>query len=235
MTRFKGVTETALSLRRRFMISGLGIEILMAANAALFPFEAHAGRSAEIPFHIQTGGYEFMKSTVTRKLVFAALLLALAMVLPFLTGQIPQIGQALCPMHIPVLLCGFVCGPIYAMAVGFIAPLLRFALFGMPPIFPTGVSMAFELLTYGLVAGLCYKHLPRRRINIYASLLIAMVAGRLVWGVVRFILTGLQPAKFGLAAFWAGAVAGSVPGIIVHIVLIPLLVMALEKAKLTIE
>lgn len=235
MTRFKGVTETALSLRRRFMISGLGIEIPMAANAALFPFEAHAGRSAEIPFHIQTGGYEFMKSTVTRKLVFAALLLALAMVLPFLTGQIPQIGQALCPMHIPVLLCGFVCGPIYAMAVGFIAPLLRFALFGMPPIFPTGVSMAFELLTYGLVAGLCYKHLPRRRINIYASLLIAMVAGRLVWGVVRFILTGLQPAKFGLAAFWAGAVAGSVPGIIVHIVLIPLLVMALEKAKLTIE
>lgn len=230
-----GVTETALSLRRRFMISGLGIEIPMAANAALFPFEAHAGRSAEIPFHIQTGGYEFMKSTVTRKLVFAALLLALAMVLPFLTGQIPQIGQALCPMHIPVLLCGFVCGPIYAMAVGFIAPLLRFALFGMPPIFPTGVSMAFELLTYGLVAGLCYKHLPRRRINIYASLLIAMVAGRLVWGVVRFILTGLQPAKFGLAAFWAGAVAGSVPGIIVHIVLIPLLVMALEKAKLTIE
>ena len=227
MTRFKGVTETALSLRRRFMISGLGIEIPMAANAALFPFEAHAGRSAEIPFHIQTGGYEFMKSTVTRKLVFAALLLALAMVLPFLTGQIPQIGQALCPMHIPVLLCGFVCGPIYAMAVGFIAPLLRFALFGMPPIFPTGVSMAFELLTYGLVAGLCYKHLPRRRINIYASLLIAMVAGRLVWGVVRFILTGLQPAKFGLAAFWAGAVAGSVPGIIVHIVLIPLLVMAL--------
>lgn len=235
MTRFKGVTETALSLRRRFMISGLGIEIPMAANAALFPFEAHAGRSAEIPFHIQTGGYEFMKSTATRKLVFAALLLALAMVLPFLTGQIPQIGQALCPMHIPVLLCGFVCGPIYAMAVGFIAPLLRFALFGMPPIFPTGVSMAFELLTYGLVAGLCYKHLPRRRINIYASLLIAMVAGRLVWGVVRFILTGLQPAKFGLAAFWAGAVAGSVPGIIVHIVLIPLLVMALEKAKLTIE
>ena len=235
MTRFKGVTETALSLRRRFMISGLGIEIPMAANAALFPFEAHAGRSAEIPFHIQTGGYEFMKSTVTRKLVFAALLLALAMVLPFLTGQIPQFGQALCPMHIPVLLCGFVCGPIYAMAVGFNAPLLRFALFGMPPIFPTGVSMAFELLTYGLVAGLCYKHLPRRRINIYASLLIAMVAGRLVWGVVRFILTGLQPAKFGLAAFWAGAVAGSVPGIIVHIVLIPLLVMALEKAKLTIE
>ena len=235
MTRFKGVTETALSLRRRFMISGLGIEIPMAANAALFPFKAHAGLSAEIPFHIQTGGYEFMKSTATRKLVFAALLLALAMVLPFLTGQIPQIGQALCPMHIPVLLCGFVCGPIYAMAVGFIAPLLRFALFGMPPIFPTGVSMAFELLTYGLVAGLCYKHLPRRRINIYASLLIAMVAGRLVWGAVRFILTGLQPAKFGLAAFWAGAVAGSVPGIIVHIVLIPLLVMALEKAKLTIE
>ena len=118
------------------------------------------------------------------------------------------------------------------MAVGFIAPLLRFALFGMPPIFPTGVSMAFELLTYGLVAGLCYKHLPRRRINIYASLLIAMVAGRLVWGAVRFILTGLQPEKFGLAAFWAGAVATALPGILVQIVLIPVIVLALRKAKL---
>ena len=176
-----------------------------------------------------------MKSMATRKLVFAALLLALALVLPFLTGQIPQIGQALCPMHIPVLLCGFVCGPIYAVAVGFIAPLLRFVLFGMPPIFPTGVSMAFELMTYGLVAALCYRHFPRKKISIYASLLIAMVAGRLVWGVVRFVCTGLQASQFGLAAFWAGAVAGSIPGIIVQIALIPLLVMALEKAKLTIE
>ena len=96
------------------------------------------------------------------QLVTAALCLALCMVLPFLTGQIPQIGSALSPMHIPVLMCGFLCAPAYAAAVGFIAPLLRFALFGMPPIFPTGVAMCFELATYGLVAGVLYRRLPKK-------------------------------------------------------------------------
>ena len=68
-----------------------------------------------------------------RRLVYSALFLALALLLPFLTGQIPQIGSALNPMHIPVLLCGFVCGWPWGLAVGLIAPLLRHLLFGMPP------------------------------------------------------------------------------------------------------
>ena len=89
-----------------------------------------------------------------QKLVLAALCLALCMVLPFLTGQIPEIGSALSPMHIPVLLAGFLCGPWWALAVGAVAPVLRFALFGMPPIFPTGLAMCFELATYGLISGL---------------------------------------------------------------------------------
>ena len=67
-----------------------------------------------------------------RSLIYAALCLALCLYLPFLTGQIPQIGKALSPMHIPVLLCGFLCGWPYALAVGFIAPFLRFLLFHMP-------------------------------------------------------------------------------------------------------
>ena len=87
----------------------------------------------------------------------------------------------------------------------------------------------------GCAAGLCYERLPRRKINIYASLLIAMVAGRLVWGAARFVMGALQGEEFGFAAFWAGAAAGSVPGIIAHIALIPPLVMALERAKLTIK
>ena len=95
-----------------------------------------------------------------RRMVTTAVCLALCMVLPFLTGQIPQIGSALSPMHIPVLLAGFLCGPWWAMAVGAVAPLLRFALFGMPPIFPTGVAMCFELAAYGLVSGLLYARLP---------------------------------------------------------------------------
>lgn len=174
-----------------------------------------------------------MKTHSTRRLVFAAVMLALALVMPFLTGQIPQIGQALCPMHIPVLLCGFLCGPLYALAVGFVAPGLRFALFGMPTLFPTALCMAFELAAYGLVSGLMYRLLPRRKGSIYTALVTAMLLGRLVWGAARFACTGLDASAFGLSAFWAGAVAGSIPGIIVQLAVIPLLVMALEKARLT--
>ena len=89
-----------------------------------------------------------------RTVVFAAAFLALALMLPFLTGQIPQIGSMLSPMHIPVLLCGFVCGWPWGLAVGVVAPPLRSVLFGMPPMYPTALCMAFELAAYGAVAGL---------------------------------------------------------------------------------
>ena len=95
-----------------------------------------------------------------RSLIYAALCLALCLYLPFLTGQIPQIGKALSPMHIPVLLCGFLCGWPYALAVGFIAPFLRFLLFHMPEM-PMGIAMAFELAAYGLLASLLYRALPK--------------------------------------------------------------------------
>lgn len=167
----------------------------------------------------------------TLKLVYAALFLALAMVLPFLTGQIPEIGAALSPLHIPALLCGFVCGWPWGLAVGFIAPLLRNAIFGMPPM-PGAAFMAFEMAVYGAVAGLGYKLLPKKPWAVYVSLLTAMVAGRLVWGAVRFVVAGLQHTSFPFSAFLAGAVLDAVPGIILHIVLIPLIVFALERAKL---
>ena len=165
-----------------------------------------------------------------RRMVSAAVCLALCMVLPFLTGQIPQVGSALCPMHIPVLLAGFLCGPWWAMAVGAVAPLLRFALFGMPPIFPTGVAMCFELAAYGLVSGLLYVRLPKKTANIYVSLLAAMLAGRVVWGIVRVVLSGVAGEPFTWAAFMAGAFINAVPGIVVHILLIPVIVMTLRKA-----
>ena len=155
--------------------------------------------------------------------------LALAMVLPFLTGQIPEIGRALSPMHIPVMLCGFFCGPWYGLAVGFISPLLRFALFGMPPILPKGLAMCFELATYGVSVGLLYRSLPKKKINVYVSLILAMILGRIVWGIASAIIYGFGGSEFGWAAFIAGGIVGSFPGIIVQIVLIPLLVIALEK------
>jgi len=165
-------------------------------------------------------------------MVIAAVCLALCLVLPFLTGQIPEIGSALSPMHIPVFLCGFAAGWPYAMVIGLIAPFLRFALFGMPPLFPMGVAMAFELATYGLVSGLLYRALPKRKASIYVSLVAAMLVGRVVWGVVRLALAGLSNTTFGWAAFMAGAFTQAVPGIVCHLLLIPIIVIALDKAKL---
>ena len=170
-----------------------------------------------------------MKKTNVKTLVLAALFLALALVLPFLTGQIPEIGSMLCPMHIPALLCGYFCGWPWGLAVGLIAPILRSLLFGMPPMFPVAICMAFELATYGAVSGLLYSKLPHNKVSIYTSLLTAMVAGRLVWGIARFLCAGLDPSAFGIAAFWAGAITTALPGIILQIVLVPVLVMALEK------
>lgn len=170
------------------------------------------------------------RNSAILRMAYAAVCLALCMVLPFLTGQIPQIGSALSPMHIPVLLAGFLCGPWWAAAVGAVAPLLRFALFGMPPIFPTGVAMCFELAGYGLVSGLLYRKLPKKAVNVYVSLLAAMLEGRVIWGIVRVLLSGVAGEPFTWAAFMAGAFVNAVPGIIVHIALIPVIVLALRKA-----
>ena len=170
-----------------------------------------------------------MKNNNVKTMVLAALFLALALVLPFLTGQIPEIGSMLCPMHIPALLCGFFCGWPWGLAVGLIAPILRSLLFGMPPMFPVAVCMAAELAAYGAVSGLMYSKLPRKKGTVYICLVTAMVIGRLVWGAARFLCAGLDVSAFGLGAFWAGAVTTAVPGIIVQLILIPVLVLALEK------
>ena len=170
-----------------------------------------------------------MQNKGLKRLVLAALFLAVALVLPFLTGQIPEVGAMLCPMHIPALLCGFFCGWPWGLAVGLIAPVLRSLLFSMPPMFPVAICMSFELAAYGAVSGWLYAKLPGKKASVYGALLAAMVVGRLVWGAARFLCTGLDVSAFGLSAFWAGAVTSAIPGIIVQIVLIPILVMALEK------
>ena len=172
-----------------------------------------------------------MRSSKTKlyKMILSAMFLAIAYILPFFTGQIPQIGNALCPMHLPVLLCGFFCGPMYGLAVGAAAPLLRSGFLGIPPFMPKGIGMAFELATYGFVVGLLYKKLPKTKANIYVSLIGAMIAGRIVWGVVRVILLGVAKAEFSWTMFISGALLTAIPGIIIQIVLIPILVMALSK------
>lgn len=170
-----------------------------------------------------------------RRLTYAALYLAIAMVLPFVTGQIPEIGSMLCPMHIPALLCGFMCGWPWGLAVGFIAPLLRSVVFGMPTLFPQAVSMAFELAVYGGLSGFLRPRLPWKRGAVWPALLISMVAGRIAWGAVRVILAGLSGSAFTWALFLAGAVTNALPGIILQLVLIPVLVTAMEKAGLSLN
>ena len=166
-----------------------------------------------------------------RSIVLAALFLALAFVLPMVTGHVPQVGNMLCPMHFPILLCGFVLGGPWGLAVGFIAPLVRSVLFGMPPMFPIAIAMAFELAAYGLVSGVLWHKVKHTVPMMYASLVTAMVAGRLVWGAVRFVLAGLTGSSFPFSAFLSGALLTAVPGIVAQLVLIPLILIALQKAK----
>ena len=168
----------------------------------------------------------------TLRIALSGMCLAFAYVLPFLTGQIPEIGSMLCPMHLPVLLCGFLCGWQWGLTVGLIAPLLRSLILGMPVLFPMAVCMALELATYGAVAGLMHQILPRKLPFLYCALLTAMLAGRLVWGAAMFLFLGFGGTSFSFSAFLAGAFTNAIPGIVLQILLIPFLVMLLERHKL---
>lgn len=169
--------------------------------------------------------------TPIRRLTAAAVCLALCLMLPFLTGQIPQIGNALCPMHIPVLMAGFICGPWWAAAVGMVAPLLRHVLFGMPPIL-TALAMCFELAVYGLISGLLYGKMEKRLRNVYLSLVAAMILGRVIWGIAEVVILRITDGLFTWTAFVAGAVLNAIPGILVQIILIPVIVITLRKANI---
>lgn len=174
-------------------------------------------------------GFIIMRDT--KKIALSGLLLAATLLLPFLTGQIPQIGSMLSPMHIPVLICGFVCGWQYGGIVGAVAPGLRFLLFGMPPLFPVGLAMTFELAAYGICAGLLYKFLPKKNINVYVSLVISMLVGRIVWGIAMFVIAGISNINFNFNMFLTGAFASAIPGIILHIIIIPVIVISLKRVK----
>ena len=165
-----------------------------------------------------------------RMLTTSAMCLALCLVLPFLTGQIPQIGSALLPMHIPVLLCGYLCGPWWALLVGICAPLLRHLLFGMPPLL-TAMAMSAELAGYGAVCGIMYRKFPKNLTGIYLSLIIAMIAGRILWGIAMVFITGIGSNGFTWSLFVAGALTNAIPGIILQLILIPILVSTLRKAN----
>lgn len=177
-----------------------------------------------------------MKSTrikqYIKSLVLAAMFMAAGLILPFFTGQIPQIGNMMLPMHLPVLLCGLICGWQYGGIVGFVLPLFRYMLFGMPPM-PMGIAMAFELATYGAVVGFLYA---RSRwqcvIALYRCLIIAMIVGRVVWAVARMALMGVASVPFTWEIFLSGALLTAIPGIVLQLIVIPAIMVAMDRAGL---
>lgn len=172
------------------------------------------------------------KKNISR-LVFSAMLVAIGLVLPFITGQLKQIGNMLLPMHLPVILCGFICGWQYGLAAGALLPLLRSVLFGMPTLYPNATAMAFELASYGFITGIVYAHSKKRGIlSVYKALICAMLGGRIVWGVAEVLLLGIESNGFTYHTFIAGAFLNSVPGIILQLILIPAIMAALNRAKI---
>lgn len=171
-----------------------------------------------------------------RRMVLAALLLALGLVLPFVTGQIPEIGNMLLPMHLPVLLCGLLCGWKWGAAVGFILPLMRSMLFQMPPLLPTmrtggALCMAFELMAYGLISGLLYARLRKYRWGLIVSLVSAMLLGRVVWALASVVIYRLfADFAFDFELFLTGGFVAAWPGMLVQLVVVPVVVRLVEGA-----
>ena len=166
-------------------------------------------------------------------LTVSAMFLSLGLVLPFLTGQIPQIGRTLLPMHLTVLLCGMVCGWQYGLVVGAITPILRSVLFGMPQLYPDAVVMFFELATYGFVIGIVSPSFKKQNIfTAYLSLITAMISGRAVYGVVKYLLLTAKASGYAWSVFAADAFFNAIPGIVIQLVLIPALMLVLDRTGL---
>ncbi len=169
----------------------------------------------------------------TRKMVYGGILLAVGILLPqaFHLAGIPQSGGIFLPMHIPVLLTGFLLGPLYGVLIGFLSPVISFFLTGMPPVGRLPF-MAAELTGYGLVSGLLFHNLKwkQKKLGIYVSLIVSMLAGRLIYllmlttATYLFHIQGAQPAM----AFTAIMVG--IPGIIIQLVMIPPIVYLIRKA-----
>lgn len=166
-----------------------------------------------------------------KKLTYSAMLICMGILLPFITASNMQLGNMFCLMHIPILLCGFVCGWQWGAAAGIITPLLRHLVFSAPPM-PTAGFMALELCGYGMLCGLFYKLLPKKNGYIYISLMLSMLGGRVINGIVQFAFFGIQGGRFAFDTFIISSFVTALPGIALQIVVIPILVMALKRTKL---
>ncbi len=171
-----------------------------------------------------------MKLTPVKKLVFTAVCAALCLVLPMAFHSVPNAGTIFLPMHIPVLLCGLICGWPYGGVCGIVGPLLSSLVTGMPPaaMLP---SMMVECCAYGFVTGMLMRHLHTKHAvaDLYISLVSAMTVGRIVAGFAKaWIFTpGISPFAWVTTSLIAG-----IPGIVIQLILMPMVVFGLARAKL---
>ena len=169
-------------------------------------------------------------STV-KKSIITAVCIALCVVLPQAFHAIPNAGSIYCPMHIPVLLCGLICGWQYGLLCGIAGPLVSALITGMPPaaVLP---GMLVECAAYGALTGLMMQLVHTKKVypDLYISLLVAMLGGRIISGIAKALI--FSAGSYSMTAWVTGSFVTSLPGIIVHLVLIPSIVYALMKAKL---
>jgi hypothetical protein len=172
-----------------------------------------------------------LNNNTTKNIIYTSLCIAIGIILPqaFHLLPIPNVGSVLLPMHIPVLICGFICGYKYGAICGLILPFLSSILTGMPPLFPIGVSMMAELATYGALTGILYEVTKGK---ILPSLLLAMLGGRIIMGISNTVFMGLADMTFGFEAFIMGAFVTALPGLIIQIIIIPSILFALKKINL---
>lgn len=169
-----------------------------------------------------------MKKVDIQKMVETALCVAIGLTLPLALHSIPSAGSIFLPMHIPILLCGLLCGWSWGLACGVITPVLSSLIFGMPPtaILP---GMVLELAIYGLMTGLLYHKL---KLNLYVSLILSMLLGRIASGLMHAVVFLSGGSEYSFAIFFNTLFVKGLPGMIIQIILIPILVIALQKANL---
>ena len=174
-----------------------------------------------------------MKKIYSKKIVTAGLMVALGIVLPYATAHGFGIqGNILLPMHIPVLLCGFFCGPLFGTLCGLILPFLNSILTGMPVLYPMAPLMTCELASYGLISGLLYNSFRKKRIiATYVSLISAMLGGRIIFGIAAWFMLYFD-ADAGKFSVITSTITG-LPGIIIQLILIPIIVTYVKRSILS--
>lgn len=163
------------------------------------------------------------------KLAVSGMCLALCLLLPFLTANSRELGNILCLMHIPVLLCGLICSWQHGLIVGAVAPLFRSFLFGMPPFPAVALPMAVELAVYGLMTGILYRVFSKKLCMVYVNLVVSMIVGRFASVLAKYVLYALNKTDFSLSLVLKLNFVTTLPGAVLQLLLIPTVIYALQK------